>query len=97
MAGTINAVGTEQLTISTTAVSLTGLPVQAKNALMQVNGADIRWLIGAVPTSTVGFILKDGDYLDFLADGSNYESVITALQFIRDGGVDGILEVIYFG
>jgi len=87
----------ETITVSTTAVGLTGAKVQpsdaapAKAAYMTVAGADIRYRYdGTDPTASVGHLLKDGNAIR-LAGVNNLRN----FNAIRDAAVDATLTVTF--
>lgn len=103
----LNAVGYQQLTVSTGAVPLV-LPTatRPKRALIlcgPLNAATtnyVRWRAdGTNPTSTVGMPLPVGDYLDLtFEDGFDFFGILGTIKFIRDSGAaaDATLEITYF-
>lgn len=95
--------GYETLTVSTTAVALTQIPVGAHYATIYVGSNPIRWRADAHdPTATVGMYLGGGGYLDWTPwatrDMVDYGRMLQSLRFIRDTGANGdaTLEVQYF-
>lgn len=89
----LKCMGYEQLTVSTTAVSLT-VPAGTIRAVLVVEDQDIRYrLDGTDPTATVGFLAKAA-MEPFELYGNN---TLADLSAIRDGGTDGVLSVHYYG
>lgn len=83
--------GYEQLTVSTTAVALT-IPTGATRAVIKVDAQPVRLRNDGVdPTATVGYLLKADDTIELTSEG------LTGAKFIRDGGTDGVLNIIYYG
>jgi hypothetical protein len=83
-------VGYEQVTVGTTAVGLT-VPPGATKAVIRVDAQPVRFRDdGTNPTSSTGFLFKDNDI--FEAYG---ESILQG-KFIRDGGTNATLNVLYY-
>jgi hypothetical protein len=85
-------VGYEQLAVSSTSVSLT-VPALARRALVQVQGASVRWRDdGTDPTAAIGMLLyTDGTIPnEFL-----YEGDLDEIEFIRVS-TDAVLNISYF-
>ena len=94
-----NSIGHQQLTVSTTAVSLT-VPTgkHPKHALITVQTAGVRWRgDGTAPTASVGNPLAADERLDLSDPMGNYSSLIANIQFIRSGGADATLDIEYIG
>ena len=92
-------IGSEQLTVGSAAVSLSGLAgKRPTHALIQVTAAPIRWLSSPVtaPTSTVGVRIDAGGFIEWLDLSIDYGQLIEKAQFIRESGVSATLEVLYF-
>lgn len=84
--------GYQQLTVSTSAVSLT-IPATsnvATFALIRCSTANIRWRDdGTAPTSTVGEPLNAGEILE-------YDGQLSKFQAIRSGAADATLDIEYY-
>jgi hypothetical protein len=90
-----------RLTVSTNVVNLstaaspitatsTGIAAGPVAALISVQSNGVRCAVGEDPTASNGFPLAAGDSLADVAVGSD-------LRFIRSGGADATLEVLYYG
>lgn len=80
----------EQLSVTTSPQTL-NVPVNIKSALVSVDGTDIRWRVdGNPPSTTVGHLLKDGQYFEFF--GNEVES----LQVIATTGTAAVAVTYYF-
>lgn len=99
------AIGFDQLTVSTTAVGFTASDYRNKNsagidaraALVTVEGTagtnDIRWTCdGTPPTDTLGHILQAKEALIIRGFGN-----IKNFRAIRDGASDAVLNITFFG
>lgn len=99
MDGNLVAEGSQQLTVSNSAVSLT-IPTSGMrpgHALIQVLGAPIRWLAGGTaPTASLGVRMEVGDILDWTDPAGYYRHLIENAQFIRAEASDATLEIVYF-
>jgi len=85
------------VTVDNTAggVSLGTVPGTAKTALIQNNGAEIRIRVdGGAPTTVVGFLVADGDTIEFFDD--DYETSLRNFRAIRTGAVSSTLTIQYF-
>lgn len=82
--------GYQQLTVSTSAVGLT-VPSGASRAVIRVEAQPLRFRDdGANPTSTVGFPKVATNEFEL------YGNSMRAARFIRSGGTDAVLEVLYY-
>lgn len=97
MSYAINGIGHQQLTVSSSAVSLT-VP-SGKNpthAIIQCGATNtVRWRVGAAPTSSIGILLAALTILDFTDPMGDYHTVIKNIQFIATGS-DATLDIEYF-
>jgi len=87
----LKPLGYEQITVSTTAKTLT-IPSGAVRAVLVAEAQPLRYRVdGTSPTSTVGFLVASG--IPFELYGS-----VTLDQFrtIRSGGTDSVLSVHYY-
>ena len=96
----LNQVGTQNaLTVAGTASSLT-LPsgvMRPTHAIIQVEGADIRWRAdGTAPTATSGVLVRAGSNIEFMDPSIDYTGIIARFQAIRTGGVSATVEVAFF-
>ncbi len=83
--------GFQQLTVSTVAVTLT-VPNGSFMAIAVVQDADVRYRDDfTAPTATVGTLVINGQGLLICKNS------LTNIQFIRDAGVDAVLNVSYYG
>jgi hypothetical protein len=98
MADELSARGSEQLTVSNTAINLTGVSgFTPRRALIVVTGAPIRWLAGGTtPTATLGIPVDVDGVIDWTQTESGYRQLIANALFIRATGTDATLEIIYF-
>ena len=100
MAGGVNQIGAENLTVTTAAVALTGVTgKQPRHALIYVGTSPIRFRAdGTAPTSTTGMYVAAGSYLDWTNVDNDYLSMMNKVQFIRDAtaGADATLAVGYY-
>lgn len=81
--------GYQQLTVSTTAVSLT-VPDGADYAQIQCATTNVRWRDdGTAPTSSLGLQLLAGAEL-------LYDANPKKIQFIRSGAADATLDISYY-
>lgn len=99
MAGTFNAVGTQNALSATTAtaVSLT-LPTNTRpsHAIIQVTANSVRWRAdGTAPTATSGILVSAGSNIEFMDPMFDYESIIRRIQFIGISGT-ATIEVAFF-
>lgn len=79
----------QQLTVSSTAVALT-VPGGSKFALIRVSVAAVRFRDdGTNPTGSLGVPLNPGDSID-------YDGPLSAIKFIRAGGTDATLDILYY-
>lgn len=99
MSVSIQSIGHQQLTVSTSALSLT-LPTGKipTHALIQCGATNgVRWRAdGTDPTASVGIALAADGVLDLTDPGASYSSLIRALRFIRSGDADATLDIEYF-
>lgn len=80
----------EQLSVTTSPQSLT-VPANIQSALVSVDGTDIRWRVdGNPPSTTVGHLLKDGQYYEFFGDEARN------LQVIATTGTAAVAVTYYF-
>ena len=88
----LQVIGDQTITVSTTALGLT-VPLGTVCASLQVNttAESIRWRSGAVPTTSVGWVLLANTPITV---GSND---LRRFQMIRDGSADVEVFVIYQG
>ena len=73
-----------------------GMPT---HALIAITANPINWYPGfglTVPTATVGIPAEAGSFISWLEPGSDYSALIRQAQFIRSGGADATLFVIFF-
>ena len=94
----LNSVGSQQLTVSTSAVSLT-MPTSTrpKHATISIGSNPVRYLAtGTAPTSTTGTPLVAGAYLNCMDPNIDYFGFLKTVQFIRSGGADATLDIEYF-
>ena len=85
-------VGSEQLTVSTSAVTLADIPKNANKAIMGITGATLRYLTsGTTPTTDLGIVM----YVAGTIILNSRESIL-AFQAIRDGGTDSIIDCEYY-
>lgn len=92
-------VGSEQLTVSTSAVALAGVSgAKPTHALIQVTVAPIRWTCWprTAPTTTLGIRVDANGYIQWLDLGVDYCQLIEKAQFISESGTSAVLEVQYF-
>lgn len=83
--------GYQQRTVSTTAVELT-IPSGASRAFIRVSAQPIRYRDDGVnPTATVGMPKVANNEFELVGKS------LHAARFIRTGGSDSILEVLYYG
>ena len=87
----LKSVGFEKRTVSTSAVALASIPATATSALIVCESNAVRWRCDAAPTATDGSPLAANDSL-FL---DSRDALLDA-EFIRSGGADGTLQVVYF-
>lgn len=96
---TRNHIGQENKTVSTAAVSLSGVTgKRPRHVLIYVGSAPIRWRAdGTDPTSTTGMYVAAGAYLDWTGV-DDYSGMISKLRLIRDTSASGdaTLAVSYF-
>lgn len=94
----LNARGSEQLTVSSTALNLTGLSgYTPRHALIVVTEAPIRWLAGGTtPTASKGLPVEVDGVIDWTDPSRDFKNLIDNALFIRSTGADAVLEVIYF-
>ena len=94
----LNSIGHQQVTISTTAVSLT-LPTDRRptHAIIQCGATNgVRWRAdGTAPTASVGIALAADSILDLSDPMGDYHTMIERIQFIRSGGADATLDIEY--
>lgn len=87
-------VSTAVVTLATAASPITatsiGIPAGASGCAIQVVSNGIRFAVGEDPTSANGFPLAAGDILADIAAGYD-------LRFIRSGGADATLEIVFYG
>ena len=87
--GQISPLGYQQITTLSAATSLT-VPKGATYAVIQAEGADIRWRDdGTDPTASVGMVIASGDTLPFAAR-------LGAVRFIQETA-GGVLNISYYG
>ena len=89
----------DNLTVSTTAVSLTVPDHGVTHALIYVGGAPIRFKAnGSAPTATAGMYVAAGNYIDWTDPNRDYSAMINNLQLIRDttAAGDATVEIAYF-
>ncbi len=100
MAGSINNVGSENLTVGAAAVALTDVAMyNPRHALIYVGVSPVRWRgDGTDPTSTTGMYVAAGSYIDWTEADTDFRSIISKVKFIRDttAGADATLAVLYF-
>jgi hypothetical protein len=87
-------VSTAVVTLATAASPITaasvGIPAGAIGCAIQVVTAGVRFAVGEDPTAANGFPLAVGDTLTDIA--AAYD-----LRFIRSGGADATLEIVFYG
>ena len=82
--------GYEQVASLVTAVGLGAIPNSATFAVVQVEGADVRWRDdGSAPTASVGMILPGGSQWTFSGD-------LTVVQFINTAAGTAKLNVSFY-
>lgn len=98
----LNSIGHQQLTVSSTAVSLT-VPTGTRptHALITVQVDSVRWRAdGTAPTAAIGNPIfatsTTTGVLDLTDPQARYQSVIKTIQFIRVT-TDATLDIEYFG
>lgn len=95
----LSSIGHQQLTVSTSALSLT-VPTGTRptHALIQCGATNaVRWRAdGTDPTSSVGIALAASTVLDLTDPMGDYSSVIAKFRVIRSGGADATLDIEYF-
>ena len=100
MAGGVTQIGAENLTVSTTAVGLTGVTGKLpRHAMIYVGTSPIRFRAdGTDPTATTGMYVAAGSYIDWANVDNDYLSMMNKVKFIRDttAGADATLAVAYF-
>jgi hypothetical protein len=92
--GPVDVVGYEKLTVSTVAVGFASIPATADSVMLRVETNPIRWRgDGTNPDATTGcpMLVADPDLslLNIGIDG------LFKFKFIRSGGADGVLSVVY--
>lgn len=101
MAGGVDQIGAENLTVGATAVALTGVTGKlARHLLIYVGGNPIRWRgDGTDPTSTTGMFVAAGSYIDWTNADDDFLSLLNKVKFIRDttAAGDATLAIAYFG
>ena len=96
--GGINCIGHQQLTVSTAAVGLT-MPTSTRprHAILQVLSNPVRMRSGGTdPTATAGIELVAGTLLHMMEPAMDYFALIIGMEFIREGGADGIVEAEFY-
>lgn len=87
-------IGFQQLTVSTTAVTLT-VPANCTGALIRAESNPVRFRAdGTAPTSSVGLPISNTDTIPLMLYGNG---TLKNFQVIRSGGADATLDVMYFG
>lgn len=89
----IDAQAKEEITVSSTAKTLTSATYgNYTRALIQCQDANVRyWLDGSTPTTTSGYVLYRGEYLE-LHSATELEN----FKAIRDDSTDAVLAVSYY-
>lgn len=100
MAGGVNQIGAENLSVSTAAVALTGVTgMLPRHVLIYVGTSPIRFRAdGTDPDATNGMYVAAGSYIDWTNVDNDYLSMMNKVKFIRDttAGADATLAVAYF-
>ena len=100
MAGGVNQIGAENLSVSTAAVALTGVTgMLPRHVLIYVGTSPIRFRAdGTDPAATTGMYVAAGSYIDWTNVDNDYLSMMNKVKFIRDttAGADATLAVAYF-
>jgi len=88
----IKPLGYQQLTVSTTALSLT-VPAKAIRAVIGVEAQPIRWRDdGTNPTSSVGMLQKADTFIEIYDP-----QALNAFKAIRQDASDATLNISYYG
>jgi hypothetical protein len=91
-----NQVGTQQLTVSSSAVALTPPTNITTRHVLIYSSAAIRWKGGGTdPTAAIGMYVPAGGYIDFTDPVGDYSGLIQNMEFIAVGG-NSTLDIIYF-
>ena|SRR5437879_5605020 len=89
--GHLSPKGYQQLTVSTTAVSLT-VPAGTQMAVVLNETQPVRYRDdGVAPTASVGVLVGAGQALSVCS------AAVTAIQFIRQGATDSLMSISYYG
>ena len=92
-----NCTGFREVTVSTDAVSIGGLPDFTKGVTISVETDEVRWRAdGTDPESDAGHRLVEGSQLIFdswTAPTTNWKSTLKALRFIKSGTADAKLMI----
>lgn len=94
----IDAIGHEQLTVSTTAVGLTPpTGLRPRHALISIQTNAIRWRAdGTDPTASIGIPKAAATEIDLTDPMGDYAGFLSKAKFIRSGGADATLDIQYF-
>lgn len=75
----------EFLDVGGEALGLVAIPKHATHAILAFEAANIRWLVGANPTTDLGIPQNAGDYLEWLEPAIDYATILQDIRFISSG------------
>ncbi len=94
-----NAVGRETLAVTSSVVTLT-VPSTCRHAVLYVETTNSIRMTGdgTDPVKlTTGVVLAGGERIDwFMREYGDFHQILTDMEFTREGGTDGTLQVEYY-
>jgi hypothetical protein len=89
---TIDGLGTEKLTVSSSSVALASIPTSAHRAIISVDVADIHMENDAGAATTNDYKVQNGSHIDLTDNRYN----LSKFRFIRAGSSDATLYIQYY-
>lgn len=77
--------GYEVLSVGSEPITFQELPDKATHAIIAIEAANVRWLLGADPSATLGIPQLAGDYLEWLDPALDYHDIMADLRWVSNG------------
>lgn len=78
-------IGHEVLIVGSEPITFQELPEKATHAIIAIEAANVRWLLGADPSASLGIPQSAGDYLEWLDPALDYHDIMAGLRWVADG------------